>query len=273
MAVSDWVPIVSVVATATVGLGVPIVTARFDREKIRDQADEGCRDELRAVIDKAGAHLTATISALDDAMNLASESARTDVMDDEAEAARWAIDVDAYREKVQGLWTCENQTAVRVGSADDLHKSYADATTQLGQAFSPLSERCGFRSRAFASIARRSRGSVFARNPAFTTQPLAASGSTATDTRKLGIVRSQDRGKARRRPRIPLRSSRRPQRDARGARTAIRADRDARDQRDGPTALLRPLRPLRPTGSETDMTETSDYCTCITARVPRRPTR
>ena len=104
MSVSDWVPIASVVATAVVGLGVPIVSSRFDREKIRDQADEGRRDELRAVIDEAGAHLTQTIHALDDARVLAVDSA-AQKMHEDAEAIAQSIDVDAYREKVKQLWT------------------------------------------------------------------------------------------------------------------------------------------------------------------------
>src|SRR4051794_19343241 len=100
MSVSDWVPIVSVVATAVVGLGVPIVSSRFDREKIRDQADEGRRDELRAVIDAAGAHLTETIYALDDARALAQESAEQE-MEEDSESIAQSIDVDGYTEKVK----------------------------------------------------------------------------------------------------------------------------------------------------------------------------
>ena len=138
MSVSDWVPIVSVVATAVVGLGVPIVTSRFDREKIRDQADEGRRDELRDVIDEAGAQLTATISALDDAVSLGRESARAG-MDEDADAIAESIDVDGYTRHVKKLWTYENQIAVRVGSADDLHARYADATRELGKAITTLS--------------------------------------------------------------------------------------------------------------------------------------
>ena len=136
MSVSDWVPIASVVATAVVGLGVPIVSSRFDREKIRDQADEGRRDELRDVIDKAGARLTETIYALDDARAEAQESVGTET----EEGYRFAsIDVDGYTEKVKELWTYENQLAVRVGSEDELHARYADATSELGKAITTLS--------------------------------------------------------------------------------------------------------------------------------------
>ena len=68
MPASDWVPIASVIATAAVGLGVPIITARYDRDRIRAQAEEGRRDELRGVIDEAGASITAALFALDQAV-------------------------------------------------------------------------------------------------------------------------------------------------------------------------------------------------------------
>ena len=165
MSVSDWVPIASVVATAVVGLGVPIVSSRFDREKIRDQADEGRRDELREVIDEAGAHLTETIYALDDAVWRGRESARAD-MDEDAGAIAESINVDGYEERVKKLWTYENRIAVRVGSADDLHARYAEATRELGKAISPLSAI-----KSGAEFDRdRSRELTDARSSAFTAQ-------------------------------------------------------------------------------------------------------
>jgi hypothetical protein len=140
MAVSDWVPIASVAATAVVGLGVPIVSARFDREKIRDQADEGRRDELRDVIDGAGAEITATIYAFDACATEADKTVGPTVTVELAETLREGLPLDAYLAHIRELWTYENRLAVRVGSEDEIYKAYSEATHALQRAVYTLSE-------------------------------------------------------------------------------------------------------------------------------------
>jgi hypothetical protein len=122
MAVSDWVPIASVVATATVGLGVPIVTSRFDRQKIRDQADEVRRDELRQVIDEAGAQLMPALNAL---------------LDADVAAARDEDLIgllDTFSGLVRDGWYHHGRLAVRVGVDADIVESYTRAMMALGDA-------------------------------------------------------------------------------------------------------------------------------------------
>jgi hypothetical protein len=130
MSVSDWVPIASVVATATVGLGVPIVTSKFDPQKIRDQADEGRRDELRGVIDDAGAAITAAIFALDGAEEEAIELREWD----EVSHPRKRPARDEYVKRLDSLWTYENRLAVRLRPEDASYQHYAEAVTELQKA-------------------------------------------------------------------------------------------------------------------------------------------
>ena len=122
MAVSDWVPIASVAATAVVALGVPFITARFDVRRIRAQADEARRNELRTTIDNAGNALTEAIFALDEAVAAASKS--TDA----------SVAIDALDQRVKALWHPLNAIATRVGSKDELHSAYEDATHAVQRA-------------------------------------------------------------------------------------------------------------------------------------------
>jgi hypothetical protein len=141
MAVSDWVPIASVAATAAVALGVPFITARLDIRRIRAQADEARLDELRGVIDDAGTELRSAILAFGDtttelrALNFDSGPVlRSDHRPDPVQS------LQQYQERVKALCSWESRLATRVGTSDPLHTAYARAVEHLNDVLLPFSE-------------------------------------------------------------------------------------------------------------------------------------
>lgn len=138
MSVSEWVPIASVAATAAVGLGVPVVAARFDRDKILANAEQDRLNELRTVIDEAGTAITAAVYALDNAIEEAAKPTPLgpdDVPIDRPEQAR-----DTYTDSLKALWTYENRLAVRVRPDDEIYFHYGEAVAALQKAVFVLSE-------------------------------------------------------------------------------------------------------------------------------------
>jgi hypothetical protein len=128
--VSEWIPLASVIASAAVGLGVPFISARNDRERILDQAEQGRLDELRGVIDDAGAAVTAAIFELDRSIDEA--NAPTPVVEPPLiTLARNRQALDAYTERLEGLWAHENRLAVRVRPEDLIYFHYGEAVTAL----------------------------------------------------------------------------------------------------------------------------------------------
>jgi hypothetical protein len=139
MAVSDWVPIASVAATAVVALGVPFITARFDLRKIRAQADEARLDELRGVIDDAGAELRAAIISFGEAItDLRGHAAAVKAVGRDAGNAMPTV--EQYVEHVKALWSYESRLAIRVGNADPLHAAIARAVEHLNDVILHFSE-------------------------------------------------------------------------------------------------------------------------------------
>jgi hypothetical protein len=87
-------------------------------------------DELRGVIDDAGAAVTAAIFGLDRAIDEA--SAPTPVAEPPViTLARNRGALDAYTERLEGLWAHENRLAVRVRPEDLIYFHYGEAVTAL----------------------------------------------------------------------------------------------------------------------------------------------
>jgi hypothetical protein len=147
MAVSDWVPIASVAASATVALGVPFITARVDLRKIRAQANEARLDELRGVVDEAGEAMRATFLAFGDTVTevtvrsamIPSPLKREDTGKALQHRRAAQQQVADYAETVRVMLSWESRL-VRVGLDDPLHAEYATAVELFNDALLPFTE-------------------------------------------------------------------------------------------------------------------------------------
>ncbi len=125
----NGIAIISIVATATVAIAVPIINARAERIRLRGQLQNDRLDELRAVLDSAALALSRADELLVTAELAVESSQAADAVETEVQIAEAALSqVD------QALREVSNQkvrVSIRVG-----HQ--AQIVTTYGQAFDAL---------------------------------------------------------------------------------------------------------------------------------------
>jgi hypothetical protein len=127
----NGIAIISIAATATVAIAVPIINARAERTRLRGRLQTDRLDELRTVLDSAALALTRADELLGTAELAVETSQAADADESEVQVAEAALsEVD------QALREVSNQKvrmSIRVG-----HK--AQIVTTYGQAFGALLE-------------------------------------------------------------------------------------------------------------------------------------
>jgi hypothetical protein len=135
------IAVVSIVASATVAIVVPVITARLERSRLHIQLSRGALDELRGVLDSAVLALAASELALREA-ELAIEGAQSDDATPKDRAAA-ASALTAVRESLRKVWEHRYRIAVRLGSEERLPGIYERAWNALSEELSVLESALG----------------------------------------------------------------------------------------------------------------------------------
>lgn len=125
----NGIAIVSIAATATVAIAVPIINAKAERTRFRSQLQNERLDELRAVLDLAALALSGADEALQVAEFAVETSQAVDAAESEVQAARAALsEVD------QALHEVSNQrvrVSLRMGHEAEIAVAYGCALDAL----------------------------------------------------------------------------------------------------------------------------------------------
>lgn len=133
---SDALPIISVLTSALVALGTPLINSRLERRKLQVAATDAKADDFRVVADAVGVALATAEERLADAATAVEAACREDATDAARVVAQESL--DASRVAVTGVRQTLHRVALRLGWDSEAITNLSAAQRELANTFSEL---------------------------------------------------------------------------------------------------------------------------------------
>jgi len=134
--VAESIAIVSVVSTAAVGLGVPLINSRLERNRFRLESNKERADEIRSVLDSAA---QAVVGALKPLAVLVPAGVPEPT---EAQPPGWTPEMSSVLDEFEAAYIevgrQQRRLAVRLGSDSPVVLAYGLLVTQIGLLYNAL---------------------------------------------------------------------------------------------------------------------------------------